>query len=245
MSMRKIAVFTGLLLLAVYASAATRSSEIRIKILDSETHSESLGGNNVPINCDNVNFDAYCNHSKDAIVTNTLLVQEENGRTYHITCSIETRYSRCVPLPKGGSYDARREKRGVTVYYVDDRGKARSQLYTVAAADREAFFSTASASGAQADNASSGNGNQAAAGASAPAAGTLPETVKCSFSSTPSGADVMLDGRFVGSTPSVIGVTEGAHVVVVSMAGFARWKRELTITRGSELTINAVLEKAQ
>jgi len=243
MSMSKIAVFAGLLLLAVYAGAATRSSEIRIKILDSETHSESLGGNSVPVNCDNVNFDAYCNHSKDAIVTNTLLVQEENGRTYHIVCTIETRYSRCVPLPKGGSYDARREKRGVTVYYVDDRGKARSQLYTVAAADKDAFAGTATASAAQSTNALSGNSQQTSA--DVPAARTLPVTVKCSFSSTPSGAEVTLDGRFVGSTPSVVGVTEGTHVVVISIAGFAQWKRELTITRGSELTINAVLEKAQ
>jgi len=33
-------------------------------------------------------------------------------------------------------------------------------------------------------------------------------------------------------------------VVVVSMAGFVQWKRELTVEAGSELTVNAVLEKA-
>lgn len=241
MSMSKMAVFVGLLLLTLYASAATKRNEIRIKVLDSETHSQNLGGNGVPVNCDQVNFDAYCNHSKEAIVTNTLLVQEENGRTYHIICTIETRYSRCAPLPKGGTYDARREKRGVTVYYVDDRGKARSQLYTVAAEDRDAFASTTTASAVQLDNAAGGSGKQGSGGEPE----KPPETVKCSFSSNPLGADVMLDGRFAGSTPSVIGVTTGEHVVVISMPGFAPWKRELTVTPLSELTVNAVLEKAQ
>jgi hypothetical protein len=69
--------------------------------------------------------------------------------------------------------------------------------------------------------------------------------VKCSVSSTPSGADVTLDGRYVGSTPSVLGLTTGTHVVVISMAGFAQWKRELAVTAGSDLTVNAVLQKAQ
>jgi PEGA domain len=243
MSKGKIAVLAGLLLAAACASAAVRSVEIRIKILDSETHSQSLGGNNVPVNCDGVNFDAYCNHSKDSIVTNTLLVQEENGRTYHIVCTIETRYSRCVPLPKGGSYDARREKRGVTVYYVDDRGKARSQLYTVAPEDREAFAGTTTASAGQLGNAAGGSAKEGSA--AEPVSGNAVETVKCIFSSTPSGADVVLDGRFVGSTPSVVGVTTGKHVVMISTPGFAQWRRELAVTPGSELTVNAVLEKAQ
>jgi len=243
MSTTKIAFAVALLLTAIMASAASRNNEIRIKILDSETHSVSLGGNDVPINCDNVNFDAYCNHSKSAIVTNTLLVQEDNGRTYHIACTIETRYSRCIPLPKGGSYDARRGKGGVTVYYVDDRGKARSQLYTVLAADRNAFVGSMTTSAAQPANAASENAEQTPVRGANPS--DHPQTVKCSFSSTPSGADLMLDGRFVGSTPSVVGITTGTHVLVVSMPGFTEWRRELDVTLGSELTINAVLQKAQ
>jgi hypothetical protein len=243
MSTSKIALAIAVLLLAASASAATRSSEIRIKILDSDTHSVSLGGNGVPVNCDNVNFDAYCNHSKDAIVTNTLLVQEDNGRTYHIVCTIETRYSRCVPLPKGGSYDARRDKKGVTVYYVDDRGKVRSQLYTVVAEDRAAFAATPSTVAAPSENARTATEGQPLA--PEPASVDRQQTVKCSFTSIPSGADVTVDGRYVGSTPSVLGVTMGTHVVVVSMSGFAQWKRELAVTPGSELTVNAVLQKSQ
>ena len=74
----------------------------------------------------------------------------------------------------------------------------------------------------------------------------LPEqSVKCSFSSTPSGAEVTVDGRYVGSTPSVLSLIVGDHAVGVSLPGFAQWKRELTVSKGSELTVNAVLEKVQ
>jgi len=243
MSTTKTALLAGFLLVGILANAASRNNAMRIKILDSETHSVSLGGNDVPTNCDQVNFDAYCNHSKSAIVTNTLLVQDGNGRPFRIVCTIESRFSRCVPLPKGGVYDARREKHGVMVYYIDDNGKARSQLYAFVAEDKNAVANITMSAPAAPGDASSENAKQASA--SEPATGRVGETVKCSFSSTPSGADVLLDGRFVGSTPSVLGITTGTHVVVVSMAGFTQWKRELAVTPGSDLTVNAILEKAQ
>src|SRR5208282_4955505 len=93
--------------------------------------------NDVPKNCDAVNFDAYCNNSRAAILTNTLLVQEDNGQSFRISCTIDSRFSRCAPLPRGESFDARREKHGLEVYYVDDKGKVRKQLYTLVATDEK------------------------------------------------------------------------------------------------------------
>jgi hypothetical protein len=69
--------------------------------------------------------------------------------------------------------------------------------------------------------------------------------VKCSFSSTPPGAEVAVDGRYVGSTPSLLNLSTGTHTVAISLPGFAPWKRDLTVAAGSELTVNAILEKAQ
>jgi len=196
---------------------------MRIKVLDSETRSLAIEGSSVPKNCDAVNFDAYCNHSKGAVMMNTLLVQEGNDPPFKISCTVDTRYSRCVPLPKGQTFEARRQKRGIEVSYTDDKGKFRSQMYSLV------------------------EGNPSLAGPvenveQLPAA---EQSVKCSFSSTPAGADLTLDGKYVGSTPSVVSVTPGTHIVVVSMGGFTQWKRELTVSAGSDLTVNAVLEKAQ
>jgi hypothetical protein len=71
----------------------------------------------------------------------------------------------------------------------------------------------------------------------------LSDKVRCDFVSTPSGAEITLDGKYVGSTPSTIGISPGTHAVVLSAPGFAQWQRELTVTIGSDLTVNATLQK--
>jgi hypothetical protein len=69
--------------------------------------------------------------------------------------------------------------------------------------------------------------------------------VRCNFTSTPSGAEISLDGKYVGSTPSAISVSPGSHTVVFSMPGFAQWTRELSVAPGSDLTVNAILQKVK
>jgi hypothetical protein len=54
-----------------------------------------------------------------------------------------------------------------------------------------------------------------------------------SVSSTPPGADIEIDGAFVGSTPSSLTVTPGTHEVVVKKKGFADWTRKLNVTGGT------------
>jgi hypothetical protein len=52
------------------------------------------------------------------------------------------------------------------------------------------------------------------------------------ITSTPSGAEVQLDGNFVGSTPSTIGVSAGDHVITINKNGYRPWERKLkTSTR--------------
>jgi len=246
MSMRRFVVLeTSLVLLVVlFANAASRNNMIQIKVLDSQTQSSTPDDNGVPRNCDQVTFDAYCRSSRTAPLVNTLLVQEGDGPRFRVACTAESKWSRCVPLEAGVSFEAKREKHGITIYYIDGQGKARSQLYTLVAGEKLAPAAAPAASAASRTGAAQAQDNGQAPGAAAASARPR-ETVKCSFSSDPSGADVTLDGRYVGSTPSVLGLTTGTHVVVISMAGFAQWKREMAVTSGSDVTVNAVLEKAQ
>lgn len=251
MSMRRMAVLqAGLLLVAMFANATSQNNAMRIKVLGSETRSVSLGGNDVPKNCDQVNFDAYCNNSKTATVTNTLLVQEGNEPPFHIACTIDSKFSRCRPLPKGETFDARREKHGLEVYYIDDKGKARKQLYTLVDKDGKAGPpATVAAVATQPALHAAAPPQNSPAPAPVPPTGSVQgvptEKVRCNFSSTPSGADITVDGKYVGNTPSEISVSTGTHVVVLSVPGFAEWKRELTVLSGSELTVSAVLQKGQ
>ena len=69
-------------------------------------------------------------------------------------------------------------------------------------------------------------------------------TGKLSVSSLPDGADIEVDGNFVGNTPSDIQVADGAHTVSVKKTGFKDWERKLKVSSGSSVHLNAELEKA-
>jgi hypothetical protein len=49
------------------------------------------------------------------------------------------------------------------------------------------------------------------------------------ISSSPSNAEITLDGRVAGSTPSAIRVSSGDHILVVRMAGFQPWQKKVHI----------------
>ncbi|MFZ0421088.1 MAG: PEGA domain-containing protein [Candidatus Sulfotelmatobacter sp.] len=70
-------------------------------------------------------------------------------------------------------------------------------------------------------------------------------SAKLQLGSDPPGADIEIDGSFVGNTPSDVQVTEGDHTVTVKKAGFKDWERKLKITGGSSIHLNADLEKIQ
>ena len=60
-------------------------------------------------------------------------------------------------------------------------------------------------------------------------------------SSTPDAADIEIDGNFVGSTPSTMGVAAGPHQLSVKKAGFKPWERTITVSSG-HIKIEATLE---
>lgn len=61
--------------------------------------------------------------------------------------------------------------------------------------------------------------------------------------SNPSGADIELDGTFVGNTPSTIEVSAGDHTIDVQKAGYTTWERKIKVTSG-KISLNAELEAA-
>jgi hypothetical protein len=261
MSMRRMAVLlVGLLLVAMFANAASRKNTMQIKVLDSQTRSVSLDDNGVPKNCDQLTFDAYCRSTRAPQMVHTLLVQEGNDPPFRIACTQESKYSKCTPLPRGENFEAKRDKHGVTVYYIDGNGKARSQLYTLVDSGGKAAppatgatvaAQTAPPAAPQQNSPSAApavapiRSSPAAAPSTVPAQSAGPQKVRCNFSSTPAGAEITVDWRYVGNTPSEIGLGTGTHIVVISMPGFAEWKRELTIAADSVVNVTATLQKAQ
>jgi hypothetical protein len=60
--------------------------------------------------------------------------------------------------------------------------------------------------------------------------------------STPSGADIEVDGAFVGNTPSTVPLAAGSHQIVVKRKGFADWNRAINVNGGT-IHLNAELEQ--
>jgi hypothetical protein len=67
------------------------------------------------------------------------------------------------------------------------------------------------------------------------------EKPKVSVTSTPPGADIEINGNFVGNTPSVVEVDPGKNEVKITRRGFAPWSRTLTV-KGGTITVDAELE---
>jgi len=59
--------------------------------------------------------------------------------------------------------------------------------------------------------------------------------------STPAGADITINGNFVGNTPSLVEVDPGDNAVVISKKGFQDWTRTLKV-KGGTINLNAELE---
>ena len=60
--------------------------------------------------------------------------------------------------------------------------------------------------------------------------------------STPPGADIEIDGRFVGNTPSTVSVAPGSHQIAVKKKGFTGWSKTLNVTGG---TVHLIAELEQ
>jgi hypothetical protein len=75
--------------------------------------------------------------------------------------------------------------------------------------------------------------------------GAPSETAKgtVNVSSDPTGADVLVDGDFVGNSPSALKMSQGKHTVTVKMSGYKDWSKEITVQSGSEVQLTASLEK--
>jgi hypothetical protein len=77
----------------------------------------------------------------------------------------------------------------------------------------------------------------------APSAEIMPSTIE--LKSTPDGAEISIDGKYVGNTPTTLHLTVGDHVIKFEKPGFKPWERTLTITQGESTTIPAALEKLE
>jgi PEGA domain len=73
-------------------------------------------------------------------------------------------------------------------------------------------------------------------------AAVAPAEASLFIDSTPPGADIEVDGNFVGNTPSTVSAAPGSHEIFVKKKGFATWSRKMSVTGGS-VHLSADLEQ--
>jgi hypothetical protein len=61
--------------------------------------------------------------------------------------------------------------------------------------------------------------------------------------STPDGAEITVDDKFMGSTPSSLRLAVGDHKITLGKSGFKTWERTMTVSAGATATVDATLEK--
>lgn len=83
------------------------------------------------------------------------------------------------------------------------------------------------------------------AGSAAVATGAPAAAAQASIiiESAPPGADIAVDGNFVGNTPSTVNVAPGSHEITVTKKGYAPWSRKLNVT-GGNVHLDAELDAA-
>lgn len=76
-----------------------------------------------------------------------------------------------------------------------------------------------------------------------PAVAPSSGTGNVSITSDPQSADIFVDGKFLGETPSTILLSTGPHQVLIKASGKKDWERELEVVEGSQLTLHPTLEQ--
>ena len=81
-----------------------------------------------------------------------------------------------------------------------------------------------------------------------PGTGSTPTVVMASSTnaqldivSNPAGAEIAVDGNFVGDTPSDLTVPSGVHTVTITKHGYKPWERKITVS-GGKINVTADLE---
>ncbi len=81
----------------------------------------------------------------------------------------------------------------------------------------------------------------------APSPGTAPSgpdaVASVQLSSDPTGAEIAIDGNYVGSTPSQVNLKPGAHAIKMTMTGYLPWVRSIETEGGETRNFIADLKK--
>ena len=130
--MRNVGCFLALtVFLSVMASASSRPPPFQVKVLRAESYTLKSPPI-IPHDCNQQDLSAYCYGSKPiGYVQKTMVVREPDGKSLQIACTAYNRWSHCTDLPVNSTFEAKMERHGLEIRYLDQSHKMRRQLYEI------------------------------------------------------------------------------------------------------------------
>ena len=77
----------------------------------------------------------------------------------------------------------------------------------------------------------------------APTPGEMAAKPQLTITSDPNGAEIEIDGEFIGNTPTTVTAKQGRAIIRLKKVGFQPWERALTLNPGDKRTLNAEMVK--
>ena len=64
------------------------------------------------------------------------------------------------------------------------------------------------------------------------------------LSSEIAGAEIYIDGKFVGDTPATVSLASGTHQITIKSTGKKDWSREIEVMKGSQVTLHSAFAQS-
>jgi len=229
-----VAVSTLLLIAGLASAGGPKEYPLTLTVFETNAISSKLDGTRITTTCTSTPGveEITCDSRQIAGATHTDLVSyaaASDGKAYLIQCTLgvgrgflvgagqamaanagTSTVSGCRVPP--GTYKARWEKDHLKVLH-EKNGKF-----------KETTFAVLSSVPIPAGNSTEAGG----------------EKTVLKLSSTPTGADIELDGSFVGQTPSSLLALPGEHSIRITKSGYKVWERKIK-TSGGEVTLSPEL----
>ena len=248
---KRLCIRLGLLLLAMFVPGVARAADpawVNGRIENVETKKESRVTSwvaNTPISEEEITYQVLV-HVKDRILVgeykggeNQLPPPEEWVKSYPVRVSLDGNTMFLAPLA------------GDTLKLRIVRKKAAPPAEPLNASELAILNRVANGAGAEspvgfikpeAEAKTAGAAAGAGTGAAA-AESQAEESGTVSVSSTPYLSEIFVDGASMGYTPAKLKLAPGKHTFRVEKPGYKAWSKEIVVTAGSELRVDATLSK--
>jgi hypothetical protein len=103
------------------ASASSKPLPLEVKVLKAESYTFKSPPT-IPHDCNQQDLSAYCYGSKPIGYVQ---------KSLQIACTAYNRWSHCTDLPVNSTFEAKMERHGLEIRYLDQSHKMRRQLYEI------------------------------------------------------------------------------------------------------------------